>query len=467
MNDNHGLALVPPRINPPLDAAFRPAVLANRAFREQVRATSNPVPVRLALEQTDGSVSHFITQIFADNHPQAAGNATFIERIVKFLLWSRGGFRIHVDGPPAITQSLAAHYRDTPTGKFDSNIVGERMFDRAIEVTPVASLPPERRNAASLGRHLDGCRIGFDLGGSDRKVAAVIDGNVVFSDETVWDPYFQPDPQYHFDGLMDSLKKAAAQLPRVEAIGGSAAGIYVNNQVKVASLFRGVPQDVFNQRVKNLFFEVKKAWNNVPFEVVNDGEVTALAGSMSLEKNRVLGISLGTSTAGGYVNGEGNITSWINELAFVPVDYNPDAPRDEWSGDYGCGVQYFSQQCVGRLLAPAGIEVDARMPLPEKLKHVQKLMDQGDARARKIYETIGVYLGYGVAHFSDFYDLENVLILGRVTSGPGGDLIIAGAKEVLKVEFPELASRIAFHIPDEKQKRHGQAVAAASLPRIG
>src|SRR5512135_1811126 len=276
------------------------------------------------------------------------------------------------------------------------------MFDNPIEVVHTKNLPPERRSAASLGRHLQGCRIGFDLGGSDRKVAAVIDGKVVFSDETVWDPYFQKDPQYHFDGIMDSLKKAAAHLPRVDAIGGSAAGVYVNNRVKVASLFRGVPSDLFEKRVKDMFLEIRKAWNNVPLEVVNDGEVTALAGSMSRGLNRILGVSLGTSTAGGYVNAEGNITTWLNELAFVPVDYNPAAPRDEWSGDYGCGVQYFSQQCVGRLLAPAGIEIPSNLSLPEKLKQVQKLMAEGDPRARKIYETIGAYLGYGVAHFADF-----------------------------------------------------------------
>jgi predicted NBD/HSP70 family sugar kinase len=234
----------------------------------------------------------------------------------------------------------------------------------------------------------------------------------------------------------------------------------------VASLFRGVPQDVFEKRVKNLFLEIRKAWNNVPFEVVNDGEVTALAGSMALGKNGVLGIALGTSTAGGWVNRDGNITSWINELAFVPVDYNPDAACDEWSGDYGVGAQYFSQQAVGRLLPAAGIEAPKDMPLPEKLKLVQSLMAKDDGRARKIYQTIGVYLGYQIAHFADFYDLQNVLVLGRVTSGQGGDLIVAGAREVLKSEFPELASRIEIHVPDEKQKRHGQAIAAASLPEI-
>ena len=258
MNINNGLPLIAPRVTPVLDPAFRPAVLASRAFRDLVRASGHPVQVRLALEQTDGSVSHFETQILPAQHQHAGGNFIYLERTVKFLLWSRGGFRLHADAPSDLVQKLADYYRQSPTGKFDSNVVGERMFDHAIEVLHSRNLPPERRSATALGRHLDGCRIGFDLGGSDRKVAAVIEGKVVYSDETVWDPYFQPDPQYHFDGIMDSLRKAAAHLPRVDAIGGSAAGIYLNNRVKVASLFRGVPPDVFKKRVKDLFLEVQR-----------------------------------------------------------------------------------------------------------------------------------------------------------------------------------------------------------------
>ena len=464
MNTNNGLELPAPRVAPALDPDFRPAVLANHHYRRQVRASGSAVPVRLALDQGDGNVSHFATEIFADADPRAAANFIYLERILRLLLWSRGGFRIGFDGPRALAEKLSEYYRETPTGKFDSDLVAARMFDHPLEIVATRDLPPERRSDTALGRHLEGCRIGFDLGGSDRKAAAVVNGKVVFSEETVWDPYFQPDPQYHYDGIMESLKKAAERLPRVEAIGGSAAGIYRNNRVKVASLFRGVAADVFDRRVKGLFLQIKKAWNDVPFEVVNDGEVTALAGSMALGRNRVLGLSMGTSTAGGYVNAAGNITSWINELAFAPVDYSPRAPIDEWSGDYGCNVQYFSQQAVGRLLGPAGIDVDPKLPLPEKLKHVQKRMTEGDERARRIYETIGTYLGYAVAHLADFYELENVLILGRVTSGAGGDVILSGAREVLKVEFPELLNQIAFHVPDEKQKRHGQAVAAASLP---
>ena len=466
MNDNHRLPLVTPRVLPVLDPAFRPAVLANRAFRAQARATRNAVTVRLGLEQTDGNVSHFTTPILPETHPQAAGNFTYLERIAKFLLWSRGGFRVYFDGPAELGAPLRQYFRETPTGRFDADIMGERIYGQPFEVVTTATLPPPRANTTPLGRHLEGCRIGFDLGASDRKVAAVKEGKVVFSEETPWNPVPQADPQWHFDQIMDSLKRAAQHLPRVDAIGGSSAGVYVNNRVRVASLFRGVPPELFQRRVRDLFIDLKRAWGGIPFEVVNDGEVTALAGSMALGQNAVLGLALGSSLAAGFVTPEGNITSWLNELAFAPIDYAAEAPADEWSGDRGCGAQYFSQQCVGRLLAPAGIQTPPGQPLPEKLKHAQKLMEQGDKRAEKIYQTIGVYLGYGVAHYADFYDLKHVLVLGRVTSGPGGDIIVRGAREVLAAEFPDLARTIALHVPDEKEKRHGQAIAAASLPAL-
>ena len=454
-----GFMLRAPVIPPPLEPDFRPAALASRAF-----AADASVPVRIAVEQADGSVFLFSRLILSSSHPAAGCNFLYLQRLIKFLLWSRGGFRVHFDGPPELGAQLDRYFKDTPTGRFDAQLMGERIYERPFAVVTTKDLPPPRATTTPLGRHWNGCRIGFDLGASDRKAAAVQDGKGVFSEETVWDPVPQPDPQWHFDQIMDSLKRAAEHLPRVDAIGGSSAGVYVNNHVRVASLFRGVPAHLFATRVNSLFLELKRAWGGIPFEVVNDGEVTALAGSMALGQNAVLGIAMGSSQAAGFVTPEGNITSWLNELAFAPIDYNPAAPVDEWSGDRGCGAQYFSQQCVGRLLAAAGIEMPAGLPLPEKLKHVQSLMAKGDPRAEKIYQTIGVCFGYGVAHYADFYDFKHILVLGRVTTGPGGDFIIRQAKEVLRAEFPDLAGRVAFHVPDEKDKRHGQAVAAASLP---
>ncbi|MFZ2644496.1 MAG: ROK family protein [Verrucomicrobiia bacterium] len=468
MNDNHGLPLVTPKLTPVLDPFFRPAVLANRAFRQRVQASGKGLPVTIALEQADGSMFHFPTAIFPEGHPEAAGNATYLERFVKFALWSRGGFRVWFDGPRAFGEPLQRYYREQATGKFDADLMGERVYERPFEVAIVerGKIPAPREATKPLGRHLEGCRIGFDLGASDRKVAAVLDGKVVFSEETVWNPVPQKDPQWHFDQVMESLKSAAAHLPRVDAIGGSSAGVYVNNRVKVASLFRGVPRDLFDSRVKDLFLEMKKAWKDIPFEVVNDGEVTALAGSMSMNDNAVLGIAMGSSLAAGYVTPDGNITSWLNELAFAPVDYAPNAPADEWSGDRGCGVQYFSQQAVGRLLGVAGIDVDPSLPLPEKLKHVQALMEKGDYRAEKIYQTIGTCFGYAIAHYADFYAIKNVLVLGRVTSGAGGTILLDHTRRVLKAEFPELSEKVLLRVPDERDKRHGQAIAAASLPWV-
>jgi predicted NBD/HSP70 family sugar kinase len=255
-------------------------------------------------------------------------------------------------------------------------------------------------------------------------------------------------------------------LPRVDAIGGSSAGIYVNNEVRVASLFRGVPPDLFERHVRRMFFTLQERWGGVPFEVANDGEVTALAGSMSLGDGAVLGLAMGTSLAAGYATPAGGITPWLNELAFAPVDYHAEGPRDEWSGDLGCGAQYFSQQGVGRLARVAGFGFAAGMPLPEQLVAVQQAMAAGDARARAIYESIGTALGYALAHFADFYELRHILVLGRVTTGAGGDLILTKAREVLRAEFPELAERLRLHTPDEKDRRHGQAIAAASLPAL-
>ncbi|MCL4783665.1 MAG: hypothetical protein KJZ70_11585, partial [Bryobacterales bacterium] len=456
------------RHRPSLDPGFLPASLWNRAYRKLVAESDRAEDLVLTLERQDGSRSEFAARILPHEGEAAALNQTYLERVVKFLLWQRGGYRLTVAGNPALAAYLRSVYAPSGARAFDFHFMGETVYglEFQVESVPLRDAPGAAETTLSLGRHLDGCRIGFDLGGSDRKCAAVIDGRVVHSEEIPWDPYFQRDPQYHYDGVMDSLRRAAEKMPRVDAIGGSSAGVYVGNEVRVASLFRGVSKEDFDRRVRRMFFDLKKEWGNVPFEVANDGEVTALAGSMSLGDGAVLGISMGTSQAGGYVTPEGTITNWLNELAFAPIDYAPHAHVDEWSRDGGVGAQYFSQQAVGRLVAPAGIDLPADLPLPEKLVAVQELMAKGDPRALEIYNTIGTYFGYAIAHYADFYEIRHLLLLGRVLSGRGGDRIIEVAREVLADEFPTLAERVQVHTPNEADKRHGQAVAAASLPAI-
>ena len=447
-----------PLVSSPLDAEVCHAALWNRAYR----ALGATVPLAIALERPDGTVSRFDFATLPHTASNAALNLRYVERLLKLLLWSRGASRVWLGGAPEITAGLKANdSADSFVHGFFTNIYG--AF--SVEECALDAVPTGRELAVPLGRNLDGCRIGFDLGGSDRKCAAVLDGKVVFSEEIAWDPYFQSDPRYHYDGIADTLRRAAAHLPRVDAIGGSAAGVYVDNEVRAASLFRGVSAEDFERRIRRIFFELQRDWNGIPFEVANDGEVTALAASMSFGENRVLGVSMGTSVASGYVTADGSITSWLNELAFAPVDYREDGPVDEWSGDRGCAVQFFCQQGVARLAPLAGLAFPAGMKFAEQLVEVQSLMAAGDARARQIYESIGVSFGYAIAHFAEIYDIGTLLILGRVTSGEGGDLLLRKAGEVLQTEFPELAERIKLRTPDEKDKRHGQAVAAASLPK--
>lgn len=459
---------VSPKILPPLDPEFLPACLWNRAFLKAVEESKTGEDLALALHRPNGSISVFKTRVFSSSPETDPLNVRYVERLLKFLLWQRGGSRITVGGSVAIADALREIYSPEGARAFDYEFIGDRIYGHPLEFesVPFADIPQENEGSSPLGRHLDGCRIGFDLGGSDRKCSAVIDGKTVFTEEVVWDPYFQADPNYHVQGVNDTLKRAAAHLPRVDAIGGSAAGVYVDNEVRVGSLFRGIPREEFDKRVRRMFFELQEEWGGVPFVVVNDGEVTALAASMSLETNGILGISLGTSMAAGYVTPEGTITDWLNELAFVPTDYRENAPADEWSGDLGVGVQFFSQQAVARLAPLAGLDFPADKPFPERLSETQAMLADGHEGARKIFECIGVYLGYAIAQYADFYQAQHILILGRVTSGEGGDIILSGARKVLETEFPEIAKQMGLHLPDEKSKRHGQAVAAASLPAL-
>ena len=457
---------VAPRHRSVIDPGLVPAALWTRAYLHRCKHTAGSSELTIALRREDGTASRFGTQVLARGVDDAA-SYLHVERTVKFLLWSRGASQILLCGPEAATlaERLQADYSSAGCRAFDADFL-RKVFERPLDfrAVPASELPVASTTHLPLGRNLDGCRIGFDLGGSDRKCAALIDGKVVFSEEVKWDPYFQSDPAYHLAGIRHSLDLAASHLPRVDAIGGSSAGVYVNNKVRVASLFRGITEPaVFDSQVRDIFLGLAKSYG-VPFEVLNDGDVTALAGSMSLGRNAVLGVAMGTSVAAGYVDQAGNLTNWLSELAFVPVDYRPHAPADEWSGDRGCAVQYFSQQGVGRLLPLAGIALPSTMRLPEQLEELQKLLLLGDGRARSVYEAIGIAFGYAIAHFASFYEMSCLLIMGRVTSGAGGTLIIEKAQAVLRDEFPEL--RIDLVVPDEKDKRHGQAIAAASLPAL-
>ena len=454
------------KIDAKLDKGFMPMALVCCEMRENT--VDNGQDLIVAVERNQGYTYVYKTRIYKDNTGHDEENCKFIDRIAKTLLWVAGGYKVTIAGSEVVGEYIKNTFCYGGTRDFDVRFM-ERVYEEKFEVivTDLANAPEEKSSACPVGKHLDGCRIGFDAGGSDRKVSAVVDGETVYSEEVVWFPKLNSDPSYHYEGILNAMKTAASHMPRVDAIGVSSAGVYIDNKIMVASLFIKVNDEDFEKTVKNMYIDVaREIGENIPIEVANDGDVTALAGAMSLEDNGILGIAMGTSEAAGYVDMDGNITGWLNELAFAPVDYNEDAMVDEWSGDYGCGVKYFSQDGVIKLAPYAGIELDENLSPAEKLKVVQNLMKEGDERAKAIYETIGAYFGYSLAYYAEFYDIKHVLIMGRVTSGDGGEILLNKAREVIATEFSELNKKMTLNIPDEKARRVGQSVAAASLPKI-
>jgi len=454
--DRYGISVQIKNV-PSLDPEFTPMLKYNQAFLATAKK-----PVSIAVERSDGQMSTHHTFIHGTPEMKQA-DCYYIDRLVKTELWMKGGYKVYVNDSE-IYEYLKGVYCAGGEREFDWDFMSD-VFEQPFEVVLTDEIPETLDKPVSMGGHLDGCRIGFDAGGSDRKVSAVIDGETVYSEEVVWFPKITADPDYHYEGIVSALKSAASHMPRVDAVGVSSAGVYINNRTMRASLFLQVPKDLFDSKVKDIYIRaITDTFGDVPYAVANDGDVSALAGTMSLEDNNVLGIAMGTSEAVGYVDSEGRITGWLNELAFVPVDAAADAMRDEWSGDIGCGVKYFSQDGVIKLAPRSGIELDESLSPAEKLKVVQGLMAEDDERAAKVYESIGCYLGHTLAYYYDLYSFKHVLLLGRVMSGKGGDLLLETCKKVLADEYPEVSKAINLALPDEKFRRVGQSMAAASLP---
>ena len=446
--------------SPELDPGFLPLGKFFQAFLKDAKK-----PLGVAVERAGGEVAVYHT--FIHGTPEMAqADRYYVDRLIKTMLWYMGGFKVYICGDKDIFEAMKATWCAGGQRSFDAEFMSN-VYEKPFEVVFCDALPAEYSNPQAVGRHLGGCRIGFDAGGSDRKVSAVIDGEPVFSEEVVWHPKTTSDPDYHYDGIVAALKSAAAHMPRVDAVGVSSAGIYIENRTMVASLFLKVSKEDFDAKVKDIYIRaITDTFGDVPYVVANDGDVSALAGAMSLEENNIMGIAMGTSEAVGYVDQNGNITGWLNELAFAPVDANPAAMEDEWSGDIGCGVKYFSQDGVIKLAPAAGINLSPDLSPAEKLKEVQKIMEQPNSPAEAIYRSIGVYLGHSLALYHHFYGFKHVLLLGRVMSGKGGDIILDTCRQVLADEYPELSGKIIPTLPDEKARRVGQSVAAASLPEL-
>ena len=444
------------KIMPSLDADYYPMIEWYRDFCARVSASESK-PLLLCVYRKKSCV-RFRMDIFA---APCEENARLAERIAKSMLWSAGGFRLYVAGDEEVFAYIRAQYAPEGPRAFDAALMS-RVYERPFEVIscPISEVPAMMSAERPAGGYFDGCRIGFDAGGSDRKVVAVQDGKVVYAEEVEWSPKTQTDPEYLRRGVESAIASAAKHLPRVDGIGVSSAGICVANKLMESSLCRGLSAEG-RERLRTVYIEIAKKYG-VPLTVANDGDVTALAGGLNRGRLGILGIAMGTSEASGYLTQDGSLSGWLSELSSVPVDAGPAAVKDPWTGDVGCGGRYLSQEGVLRLAERAGIPLRADTSAG-RLKEVQNYAERGNMPALEVFRNIGVYLGYALAYYALFYEIDEVLVLGRVMSGKGGEIIAAQARSVL-AQYPSCA--FSVRIPDEEERRLGQAYAAATMPRL-
>merc|ERR1719311_653844 len=399
------------------------------------------------------------------------------------MIWQRSASCLMLAGPPKCCELLKAAFSKGGAYEFEAssmpNVCGNPNQPFEVKIVKPEELPAAQDTPIVCGKDASGCRLAFDLGKSDIKTVAVKDGEVLYSKETEWD-VTNPDPDYHYKAIVDALKLAKEPLPKVDAVGGSATGtVSADNEAVWCDIFPCVPPDVYKEKVVDIFKRItKEVAGDVPLKVINDGEVTALAAAQKIQKGNVMGISMGSSEGGGYANADGNLMGWINELCYIKLDMNPNAPSDPWTNCHkGISHMYLGQRgATKNATKVCEVEENMRYPHPDMctirhenhaqvLKKIQEAMKNDPAKTGELYKTCGVYLGYGLAQYVESYKIDHVMILGRVSKGDGGDLMLKTASEVLATEFPEIPP-ITFHTADDHFKAVGQCIAAAALPTI-
>mmetsp|Transcript_25360 Transcript_25360/g.67329 ORF Transcript_25360/g.67329 Transcript_25360/m.67329 type:complete len:483 (+) Transcript_25360:80-1528(+) len=478
--------LTRPSVPAPLDPNFCPFVLSKRKHMQRVADSSQLGAVselHFAVERPGGCVGRDKLPVFAETHEGFDASVFLAGECIRYMIWQRGGLKLMLSGPAKICELLKAAYSEGGKYAFEATTMTKIYgVPRSVDVVKPEELPASKDEPIVCGKVASGCRIAFDLGKSDVKTVAVKDGEVLHSEETEWD-VTNPDPQYHYDVIVKAMKATAAKLPGpLVAIGGSATGaVSADSEATWCDCFPNVAPDVYKKRVVPIFNDIaKNEFGGVPIKVINDGEVTAVAGGQMVGAGCLFGISLGSSEGSGYVDAHGNLTGWINENAYCPCDMNPEGPANVWSPHRGDASMYLGQRAATRLAKKGGIDLPEDMdpehpnmnqtnhgPHAQCLKKIQAAMKDPakEPEARLIYESIGVFLGYTIAQYCEYLDIKNVLILGRVSSGDGGQIMMDVAKKVLEADFPDLAG-IKFHTPSEHMKRVGQCVAAAALPEL-
>lgn len=375
----------------------------------------------------------------------------YVRTYVHNRLWAAGARRVVVDCGPDLFAALKSCF--DPGGQYYHQAeMMSRVYRGPFEIVrgPVVDRSDEGSGVPAQGDPKRGRHIGVDLGGSDVKVVAMRDGELLHHEKMDWRPRGMMRGRQVLDVVEDMVGRAlsAARLGRIDGIGLSTAGIVVGNRVVVSGIFSGLAAEEFDGWVAPMGAKLSRAFGGAPTQVAHDGDMTPLWAYVHMGIKRVLGLSLGTGLGAGFVDEHGQVSGMLCEVGKTILDMDAEAPEHIYNKTRGAALHYCSQNAVFRLAEGAGIALDHVDMLAEKLRRVQALVDSGDRSATAVFEAVGRDLAVAVAEFHDYFHMAHVVLVGRVTAGRGGEILLASADAALKRDFPEVADEVRLHVPD-------------------
>ena len=224
-----------------IDKDFKPIYLVC----EEMERGGN-IPFSISVFRDDELLSTFkskITKNFDESY-------TYFKQMFLTVFWIYGGNKVFIKGNEKYLLKILDSLLKDEEVKITLETMKEIFHSDVLVTYSKAPLPKRTIKKVKLASSFKGNRIGFDAGGSDRKVSSVVDGKVIFEEETVWLPKENPDWHYHEKGIIDSLNKAAEKLKTVDAVGVSTSGIIIDNKMVQAALFVKVQEKILLNMLK-------------------------------------------------------------------------------------------------------------------------------------------------------------------------------------------------------------------------
>jgi hypothetical protein len=331
--------------------------------------------------------------------------------------------------------------------------------DRGDDGPPAATETAVR----SGGRVRPGAAVGVDIGNQSFKVAVVAfdeaDGFELKSTKV-----FRTRPEggaaaLTSGDLLDRVEKAVrecctkadVELDAVVGIGIAWPGAVRDGRIAATSnLFREL-SDVFDLSTKRLIPEgltrviglrttVSERFGGKPTELVNDGSAAALYWSRAAGLKSAVVVVLGTSVAGGYVNGRGEVGGLLTEFGRCVIDLDRAAPPHFHTRIRGLARSLVGTEALAASLnkAMAGREGLARTVFDKENagREACAVLAAGDAAAaavvRRELEVMGRNLGVLLIEIrTHIPEAEHFVIGGGLAGTAAGRIITARAERDL------------------------------------